>query len=294
MITFNLGLIGHPLSHSKSPELHRGFLAECGLSGDYALYPIPPDDMDTLKALLDRVRSGEIQGLNVTIPHKQNVIPFLDELSETAETIGAVNTIYAKDGKLFGENTDAEGFWRDLQNLLRPDRFSPLEAGGVLTQKPVRSALVLGAGGSARAVTYALLQHGWDVTLASRRPEQAENLVTQYANKTSTIALNASAIHPLLSTFHLIVNTTPVGMSSHLQGSPYPKNLPFPPNAAIYDLIYNPAKTQLMKDAENAGLKTRGGMGMLVGQARLSFEIWTGCKTKESTKKHEVTRMKEE
>ena len=272
--TFKLGLIGSPLGHSKSPELHRGFLAECGLKGDYALYPIPPDDRDALKALLNRVRAGEIDGLNVTIPHKQKVIPLLDELSETAEAIGAVNTIYAKNGKLIGENTDAAGFWQDLQNLLR--------------EKPKNSrpmALILGAGGSARAITYALLQHGWDVTLTSRRPEQAEALAqhyairnTQYATQISSLTNKRTSLASLCPT--LLINTTPVGMNPHPHASPWLAELPFPPNAALYDLIYNPAKTRLMQDAEKAGLKTRGGMGMLVGQARLSFEIWTGCRVK--------------
>jgi shikimate dehydrogenase len=279
--TFKLGLIGYPLGHSKSPELHRGFLAQCGLKGDYALYPVPPEDKDALKELLTRVRTGEIDGLNVTIPHKQNVIPLLDELSETAEAIGAVNTIYAKNGKLIGENTDAPGFWKDVQNLRL-----------VRSQK---NALVLGSGGAARAVVYALLNAGWQITIATRHADiqQAQTLIkdyatlqqssgqarnTQYAKQLSNIEIQASSISPLLSTLSLIVNTTPVGMSSHLSGSPYPKDLPFPPDAALYDLIYNPSKTQLMRDAENAGLKTRGGIGMLKSQAMLSFEIWTGCK----------------
>ena len=279
MKIFKLGLIGYPLSHSKSPELHKGFLTKCRLKGEYNLHPILPDDKDALKKLLGRVRTGEIHGLNVTIPHKQNVIPLLDELSDTAQTIGAVNTIVFKNGKLIGENTDAPGFGKDLQHL-RPDRFS----------KPVRSpknALILGSGGAARAVIYALLNAGWQVTLATREADvpQAETLITDYATRNaqyesylSNIELQASTLSPLIPALSLIVNTTPVGMKSHLQGSPYPKDLPFPPNAVLYDLIYNPAKTQLMQDAEKAGLPIRGGIGMLETQAELSFEIWTGCK----------------
>ena len=273
MKPLKLGLIGYPLSHSKSPELHQGFLAKCGLNGEYNLYPIPPDDADALKALLNRVRTGEIHGLNVTIPHKQNVIPLLDELSDTAQTIGAVNTIVFRDGKLIGENTDAPGFAKDLQILI------PI--------RPRANALVLGSGGAARAVVYALLNAGWDVTLATRHAdiEQAHILIedyatrnTQYAAKLSNIELKASTLSPLMPALSLIVNTTPVGMSSHLQGSPYHKDLPFPPNAALYDLIYNPSKTQLMQDAEKVGLPVRGGIGMLESQAMLSFEIWTGRK----------------
>jgi len=277
MKTFKLGLIGYPLSHSKSPELHKGFLAKCGLKGEYKLYPTPPDDKDALSKLLDRVRDGEINGLNVTIPHKQNVISLLDELSDTAQTIGAVNTIVFRDGKLIGENTDAPGFWKDLQ-YLRPDRFL----------KPVRShALILGSGGAARAVVYALLNAGWQVTLATREADisQVETLIKDFTSQNpkftaqlTNTELKATSLFSLISTLFLIVNTTPVGMKSLMQGSPYPKDLPFPPNAVLYDLIYNPPKTQLMQDAEKAGLKVRGGIGMLKAQAELSFEIWTGCK----------------
>ncbi|HXQ37917.1 MAG TPA: hypothetical protein VN843_28175, partial [Anaerolineales bacterium] len=110
-----LGLIGYPLSHSLSPKIHKAALHVCKLDGDYSLFAIHPDDRKGLQGLLSRVCSGEIQGLNVTIPYKQNVIPFLDELTPTAKAIGAVNTIYLRENKLIGENTDASGFLSDLK-----------------------------------------------------------------------------------------------------------------------------------------------------------------------------------
>ncbi len=116
--TYHLGLIGYPLGHSLSPKIHAAALRSCGLDGDYSLFPIHPDDRQSLKGLLARVRSGEIQGLNVTIPHKQNVMPFLDELTPTARAIGAVNTIYLREAKLVGDNTDAPGFLEDLKRFL--------------------------------------------------------------------------------------------------------------------------------------------------------------------------------
>ncbi len=109
-----LGLIGYPVSHSLSPKIQNAAFQACGLDGDYSLFPILPEDRAGLKDLLDRIRCGEITGLNVTIPHKQNVIPLLDELTPTAKTIGAVNIIYIKDGRLIGDNTDARGFLSDL------------------------------------------------------------------------------------------------------------------------------------------------------------------------------------
>ncbi|MBT3336699.1 MAG: shikimate dehydrogenase [Anaerolineae bacterium] len=282
--TFNLGLIGYPISASVSPKIHGAALKETGLDGEYRLYPIAPDDIQGLKDLLNKVRTGEMQGLNVTIPHKQNVIPLLDELSDTAKTIGAVNTIIFKDGKLIGDNTDAPGFWNDLQKLLK-NREDLLNPPSFYAMAP--HALILGAGGAARAVCYALLNAGWDITLATRADDipQAEELIADFNAeipgcdaKLSNIELNASVLSPLLPTISLIINATPVGMKSHHAGTPWLTNLPFPDDALLYDLIYTPAETQLMKDAAQAGLPTRSGLGMLVGQALFSFEIWTGKK----------------
>jgi shikimate dehydrogenase len=267
MTYYKLGLIGYPIGHSVSPQIHSTALAAVGLDGEYELYPIAPDDKQGLIDLLAKVRTGELHGLNVTIPHKQNVMPLLDKLTPTAAATGAVNTVVLKAGKLVGDNTDADGFWHDLQVLLSQAKTKE------------KNTLIFGAGGSARAAAYALLQHGWDVTISARRIEQAESLVTHYSSsQIKNAPYNPTALQSLLPTLSLIVNTTPVGMKSHPQGSPWIEGLSFPPKAALYDLIYNPAETQLMKDAAQAGLPVRNGLGMLIGQALLSFEIWTGHK----------------
>ena len=162
-----LGLVGYPVSQSLSPKIQNAALSACGLEGNYSLFPIHPDDKQGLKDLLVRVCSGEITGLNVTIPHKQNVIPLLDELTPIAKAIGAVNIIYVRENKLIGDNTDAPGFLADLNQFL-----------GAHPSKIVnrKSAIVLGAGGSARSVVYALQSDGWEVTVAARRVEQAQQL----------------------------------------------------------------------------------------------------------------------
>jgi shikimate dehydrogenase len=263
---FQLGLTGYPLSHSLSPKIQAAALQSCGLQGEYSLFPIAPDDNQALKDLLARVRSGEIQGLNVTIPHKQNVIPFLDELTPTAKSIGAVNTIYLKNNKLIGDNTDAPGFLIDLKRALK---FSS-EA----FRLPL-SALILGAGGSARAVAYALLSDGWEVTIAARRMEQAQQLAGSFTNYQLPIT-DLTLSNSKLSNISLIVNTTPLGMAPNINQSPWPENLPFPPHAAIYDLVYNPSETKLVRDARYQGLPAKTGLGMLIEQAALSLEIWTG------------------
>jgi shikimate dehydrogenase len=257
-----LGLIGYPLGHSLSPEIHVAALKVCEIEGDYSLFPIYPDDQHGLGNLLARVRSDEITGLNVTIPHKQNVIPLLDDLTSTAKAIGAVNTIWMQNGKLTGDNTDVPGFLADLKRFLKNRELE------IINRK---SALVLGAGGSARAVVYALINDGWDVTIAARRIEQAKELASHYAIRITQYE------NPQPSTFNLVVNTTPVGMSPNTDASPWPADLPFPPSAAVYDLVYNPRETKLVKDAHAAGLPATTGLGMLIGQAALSFEVWTRC-----------------
>lgn len=261
-----LGLIGHPLEHSLSPEIHRAALKSCNMQGEYSLYPVPPGDVNELGALLNRVRAGEITGLNVTIPHKQNVIPQLDELTPRANAIGAVNTIYLRENKLIGDNTDAHGFLSDLYRFLGNANSKVEEQ---------KSAFVLGAGGSARAVAFAFVEEGWEVGISARRPEQVNDLIAQVQNRDSGLTM---IDFTALKSFHpaLIVNTTPLGMSPNVEASPWPSNLPFPPYSMVYDLVYNPRQTKLVRDAITAGLPARTGLGMLVEQAALAFEIWTG------------------
>jgi shikimate dehydrogenase len=247
------------------------------LEGDYSLFPIHPEDQQGLKELLDRVRSGEINGLNVTIPHKQAVIPLLDRLTPAARAIGAVNTIFMQNGILTGENTDAPGFLANLGKFLTTESRS---------HRDKKFALILGAGGSARAVVYALTNDGWSVTIAARRLEQARELIAQFPIPNSQfpipnpqfpiIEYPPTNLQSLIPNLSLIVNTTPAGMHPSIQNSPWPDGLPFPPNAAVYDLVYNPRETKLVKDARAAGLAATTGLGMLIEQAALSFELWTG------------------
>ncbi|MEJ5226181.1 MAG: shikimate dehydrogenase, partial [Anaerolineales bacterium] len=244
----------------------------CALQGHYDLFPIPPHEPAALRHLLERVRAGEIHGLNVTIPHKQTVLSLLDDLTPSARAIGAVNTIYQRDSVLVGDNTDAPGFYTDLMRFLA-------SLGG--HSRPAH-ALVLGAGGSARAVVYALLTNGWQVTLSARRPEQAHALAADFAALTgqplSVISLaDLAALPSFDAPPALIVNTTPLGMHPHTDQSPWPSAVPFPPNAAVYDLVYNPRETLLLQQARAAGLPAISGLGMLIEQAALAFQRWTDC-----------------
>jgi shikimate dehydrogenase len=269
MTVYSLGLTGWPLGHSLSPRLHRAALASAGLQGDYRLYPVEnlPGFKQGLSNLVDRVRGGDLHGLNVTIPYKQQVLDLCDELTPAARTIGAANTIYKQGGKVIGDNTDAGGFMHDLGN----HHFVP-------PPDQAKTALVLGAGGAARAVVYALVVDGWSVTLSSRRLEQAAEVAAclpRYAHLLEALPLNMAIVK---IDFRLVVNCTPVGMSPHPEESPWPVDLALPAHAFIYDLVYNPRLTRLVTDARLVGLRAETGLGMLVEQAALAFEIWTGCK----------------
>ena len=259
-----LGLIGYPLGHSLSPKIHTAALKACGLEGEYSLFPIAPDEKQGLKDLLARVRSGEITGLNVTIPHKQNVIELMDELTPTAKSIGAVNTIYMRENKLIGDNTDAPGFLSDLKRVMFTSQ-------SVIENR--KSAIVLGAGGSARAVVYALCNDGWEVTLVARRFEQAEQLANSFTNYQLQVTDFSSFI---IHHSSLLVNTTPLGMTPNTETTPLPEDAILSKHTFIYDLVYNPRETKLVKDARAQGLSATTGLGMLIEQAALAFEKWTG------------------
>jgi shikimate dehydrogenase len=283
--SFRLGLTGWPLEHSLSPTLHTAALGAAELDGEYQLYPIPPlpRGATALEELLAGMRRGELHGLNVTIPHKQAVLPFLDALTPVAQAAGAANTIFRRDGQITGDNTDVQGFLTDLKSF----------AGHLFFEDRSRNphsaahALILGAGGAARGVIYGLVQAGWNVHCAARRRQKAQELVSAIQTSSGSgdgpdflaldiLPLDRAAISDLLPAVSLLVNTTPAGMIPKVDASPWPDGLPFPPLAVVYDLIYNPAETAFVRAARAAGLAASNGLGMLIEQAALSFEIWTG------------------
>jgi shikimate dehydrogenase len=266
----HLGLIGYPLSHSLSPRLHEAALKAVGWQGEYRLYPVAPGEISGLAGLASAMRSGEILGLNVTIPYKQAIIAHLDQLTPSAQAIGAVNTVYLQDGKLIGHNTDAPGFLADLGRFL----------GNRASEK---KALVMGAGGAARAVVYALLNARWKVTLAVRDADirQSETLRNSFeslagAERMNIVLLEAGALGRVRTGIGLIVNATPIGMFPDTDFSAWPDGLAFPDGAAVFDLVYNPRQTRLVREAQATGLRATTGLGMLVEQAALSFACWTG------------------
>lgn len=264
-----IGLLGWPVSHSFSPRMHNAAADAAGLNWAYMALPVRPELVETAVCGLPALG---FRGVNVTIPHKQAVMPMLDDIEDGAKAIGAVNTIkvdWQDDNIPFlsGYNTDWSGFLADLAELDVPF------AG--------RDCLILGAGGSARAVAYALASQGAkSVMVLSRRLEQAEELVEKIRPFTPNVLhinpLNALQNVVQSTTAPLIVNTTPLGMSPNVESSVWPDELPFPANSFVYDLVYNPPQTNLMTQAQNAGCGAANGLGMLIWQGVKAFEIWTG------------------
>jgi shikimate dehydrogenase len=258
-----LGIIGHPIGHSISPLFQQAALDAIGFDGAYEPWDVAPEGVGEFVAGL---RSPGTLGINVTVPHKEAVIPFLDEVDDWASTAGAVNTIVNRDGRLTGHNTDGIGFLRALR-----------EGAGFEPQG--LAALVLGAGGSARGVVYALARAGAArLVIANRTLERAERLAQISAD--SGVAAEAAALSdaPQAATdVALIVNCTSMGMvhGPDETGSPL-SAADIPSTALVNDLVYNPLETPLLREAARAGAATLGGIQMLVYQGAASFEMWTG------------------
>jgi shikimate dehydrogenase len=246
-----LAVIGYPLGHTLSPSIHRAAIEKLGLDLSYGAVETSPEG---LAAFLDALRGPTWLGCNVTVPHKQAVLPALVELSEGARAIGAVNTIVNQQGSLTGYNTDADGFLADLQ-----EHFGQMDG---------RRVLVLGAGGAARAVCCALAGIAEHVWILNRSRERAEELVRSLGGLPLQLGEARS-----LKESELIVNCTSAGL--HEGESPIPDEL-VPEGAMLYDLIYNPPVTRLMRVVMDRGGRAVNGLGMLVRQAAAAFHIWTG------------------
>jgi len=262
-----IAILGDPVSHSLSPAMHNAAFAAHGL--DYAYVPLRVRAAD-VKPAVEALRLFGFRGANVTLPHKQAVIPFLDSLSETSRLMGAVNTIVNEDGRLTGTTTDGQGFLEGFR-----------EAGHSFTGKTVA---VIGNGGSARTIAFALALEGRPerVVLAARDVEKSRRLVAEIGGKLGEAAAKrfeavALADYPLAKDgVEILVNTTPIGMTPDVERSPLPAGA-LAGSKVAYDIVYVPEKTRFLRDAEAQGLRAVGGLGMLVHQGRASFKLWTGA-----------------
>lgn len=261
------GVIGYPIGHSVSPAIHNAAFAALGIDGCYEAWETPPEDLAWRVASL---RSDDAYGANVTVPHKQSVIPLVDTLSDVAQAAGAVNTIINRGGHLAGFNTDVAGFARAL---IRDAEFDPTG----------RRCLVLGAGGAGRAVAFALLRSNARlVTLADAIDARAVELARDIAafspigSQVRAAAWGGEEFGAALAGADLVVNATPLGMAgSAVAGRSPLEGLAIRPEQLVFDLVYNPEETPLLAAARAAGARAFGGLNMLVYQAAESFKLWT-------------------
>ncbi|OWA37872.1 shikimate dehydrogenase [Saccharibacillus sp. O16] len=240
--------------------MHQAALRETGIAGEYKALRVTPDQLAHQIAAL---REEGYRGINVTIPHKENVMRELDELSEEARRIGAVNTIINEGGRLIGRNTDGIGYVRSLKE----EAAAKLEG---------RRIVVLGAGGAARGIIYALAAEAPErITLLNRTTERAEALAQEWKDLADIEALPSHRAAEAIQHADIVINTTSVGMH------PYVDEVPLDPallrgSEIVSDLIYNPLETRLLRQARERGCRTHGGLGMFVYQGAYAFEYWTG------------------
>jgi shikimate dehydrogenase len=259
------GVIGHPIGHSLSKVMHTRVFKELNLQHTYEAFDVLPENLEQF------IKETNLAGINVTIPHKVEVMKHLDKISPEAKQIQAVNTIHNNEGY----NTDAFGFQESLK-----------EEGVTLENKNV---LVVGAGGVSRAILVSLANNNANITLSNRTKQKAIDIIKELNINCKILDYNPESLKQELQTTDIIVNTTSLGMHPHEDKSPIPKEL-LKPNHIIFDVVYNPLETKLIKDAKEAGCKTISGVNMLVHQGAQSLRIWLGINPPIAAMKDEVLK----
>ncbi|WP_208590100.1 shikimate dehydrogenase [Gracilibacillus suaedae] len=258
---YKLGLIGHPISHSLSPWIHQQFLDLAELDGEYKLYE---GEHEALPGVLKHLKEIGIDGFNVTVPYKQIIVDYLDEIDKDAEILRAVNTVVNIDGKWKGYSTDGEGYVRSLKepypNLLNHET----------------TVLLLGAGGATRGIYRALMGQGVaTIDIANRSQDKAKDLLSLRLGDVNSNVLSYQEAEQQLAKYDLIVQTTSVGMKPNVEDQVIQLDH-INKDAVVSDIVYQPITTQLLHDASERGANIHHGHAMLLYQGQLAFEKWTG------------------
>ncbi len=262
--TIVCGVIGDPIEHTMSPALQNAAFRAMHL--DYAYLPFQVK-AEALEQAVHGIRALNMRGVNVTIPHKQTVMRWLDDVDDLAAKVGAVNTIVNERGQLTGYNTDAPGFLRAMQE-------KDIDPSG-------KNVLLLGAGGASRAISFILAKSGSRVTILNRKEEIAwaydiaENITTHYGTVFQVAELDQENLRTHLETADILVNATSVGMYPDGETTPVPADL-LCAKQVVFDIVYNPLPTRLLREADSKGAVTIDGLAMLVWQGAMAFEKWTG------------------
>ena len=262
------GILRSPSGYSLSEAMQTAALQYLNINGEYKAYGVKPEE---LKKVFESLKANNINGLNVTIPHKVNIIPLIDELTETANLVGAVNTVtFNSNRKSTGDNTDVIGFWEAIPEEIRKEI-------------PNKTISVFGCGGAARAVCRALiLNNAKKISVYGRNKNKLDNFKNHFTVETSHRGVSTVDIDLLnnidLSNTSMLINTTPLGMFPDTNKSPIliEDLKKMKSNAFVYDIIYKPQETKLLKDAKSLNLKTLNGVEMLVRQGAASLNIWLG------------------
>lgn len=250
------GVIGSPIRHSLSPVMHNAAFEKVGMNAVYLAFEV---QKEKLNECVEGIKALDIRGVNVTIPHKIQVMEFIDELDDLAARIGAVNTIVNEKGVLRGYNTDCSGAMKAIEKL---------------TDIKDKNIAVLGAGGAARAIAFGVVDRGGNIFILNRTVEKAKQLAEDTGGNYG--GLNELGRLQGDEGIDILINTTPVGMFPHTGSSPAPKKLL--KNMTVMDAIYNPIKTRLLEDAQSNGCQIISGVEMFINQGADSFRLWTGKK----------------
>lgn len=270
------GIIGDPVGHSMSPFMHNAAFAHLAVDFVYVPFRV---GADCLGDAIAGIRALGLRGCNVTVPHKEAVIPLLDEVAPLGRTIGAVNTITNDGGVLVGDNTDAPGFLRALEQR-------NVDPSG-------KKVLILGAGGAARAIAVALAERRSELTICNRTLPRARRLAEFVSSLLSTpvrvVAFGSEEMAQELRHANVVVNATSLGMAPLNTETPVPGGL-LRPDMVVVDIVYNPPRTRLLREAEARGARAIGGVDMLVWQGALAFKTWTGLEAPVTVMRQAVVR----
>ncbi|RLL48016.1 shikimate dehydrogenase [Oceanobacillus piezotolerans] len=277
---YRFALIGYPIKHSLSPWIHEEFLRKANLQGSYQINEIPLEG--NFKEEILKLKEQQVDGFNVTVPYKQKIIPFLDKIDESVEKVGAVNTVAYEKGKWVGYNTDGMGYVRSLES-----KFSDS-----LLNKEQR-ILLLGAGGAARGIFHGLIDNGFRyIDFANRTMDKALSIRNSTAKPIHSNIMTLEEVEKHIHSYDMIIQTTSVGMNPNSEQSII--NLEnIRAGSIISDIVYQPIKTKFLKLGENYGGRIHFGHTMLLYQAQLAFEIWTGKKVKADTMDEKLQQILE-